>query len=263
MSPDAKLCRPPVLRFDTIDSTNAEARRRAEAGEAGPLWIVADRQTQGRGRRGRGWETGAGNLAATLLITLDRPPVEAALASFVTALAVRDLAITAAPESLVAVKWPNDVMVAARKVSGVLIESGRAPASPQDDGRLWLAIGCGVNLKTPPTNPERPATALAEHLRPDLTAPPTPEEALAILSDAFAYWMGIWEGKGTAALLKAWTDRAQGIGRPCVARLETETVEGIAEGLDPDGALRLRLPDGAIRRITAGDVFFPAAQENA
>jgi BirA family biotin operon repressor/biotin-[acetyl-CoA-carboxylase] ligase len=254
LSPD----RTPVLRFDTLESTNVEARRRADAGETGPLWIVAGEQTQGRGRRGRHWETGAGNLAATLLITVARTPIEASLISFVTALAVYDLAAAIAPESLVTVKWPNDVMVAGRKVSGVLIESGRAV-----DGRLWLAIGCGVNLKTPPGNPERPATALADHLRPERAAPPSPDEALDLLDAAFQRWMTLWDGEGTQGLLAAWTARAQGMGGPCAARLDTETVEGIAEGLDPDGALRLRLPDGAIRRITAGDIFFPASRETA
>ncbi|NEX94464.1 biotin--[acetyl-CoA-carboxylase] ligase, partial [Caulobacter sp. 17J65-9] len=62
---------PPVLALDEIDSTNAEARRRAEAGEAGPLWITARRQSAGRGRRGRAWATGEGNLAATLLAVTD------------------------------------------------------------------------------------------------------------------------------------------------------------------------------------------------
>ena len=115
----------PILRFDEIDSTNAEGRRRADAGEIGPLWITAARQTAGRGRRGRAWETGSGNLAATLLLTLDKSPAEAALISFVTALAIADLTTTYVPPSLVTLKWPNDVMVAGRKVSGVLIESGK------------------------------------------------------------------------------------------------------------------------------------------
>ncbi|MFV4677352.1 hypothetical protein ACNJU9_21260, partial [Mycobacterium tuberculosis] len=82
----------PVLAFDEIDSTNAEARRRSEAGEAGPLWITAGVQTAGRGRRGRAWDTSRGNLAATLLMTTDKTPAEAAQISFVAAFAVRDLA---------------------------------------------------------------------------------------------------------------------------------------------------------------------------
>ncbi len=250
------ILRFPILRFEEIDSTNAEARRRAEGGEIGPLWIAAARQTAGRGRRGRDWETGAGNLAATLLLTLQKPPAEAALISFVTALAVGDLAADYVPPSLVKLKWPNDVMVAGRKVSGVLIESGRAAGD-----RLWLAVGCGVNLKTPPDAAERPATAFAEHLKGDMPAPPTPSEALERLSLRFQHWLGLWECKGTAAVLAAWTERAQGLGEACVACLDQESVEGIAEGLDADGALRLRLPGGTIRRITAGDVFFPSSAE--
>ena len=243
---------PPILHFAAIDSTNAEARRRAEAGEAGPLWITADRQTEGRGRRGRSWETGAGNLAATFLTTTDRTPADAALISFVTALAVFDLVAKSVPESLVALKWPNDVMVAGRKVSGVLIESGRGP-----DGRLWLAVGCGVNLRTPPENADRPATAFAEHLRSEMSAPPSPAQALQSLAAAFQRWTAVWDAEGAAAILAGWRAKAQGFGAACTARLDRETVEGVAEGLDADGALRLRLPDGGIRRITAGDVFFP------
>jgi BirA family biotin operon repressor/biotin-[acetyl-CoA-carboxylase] ligase len=242
----------PVHHFDELDSTNAEARRRAEAGETGPLWIMANRQTAGRGRRGRTWQTGSDNLAATLLMTTERPPAEAALVSFVTALAVADLAMDNVPEILVRLKWPNDVLVDGRKVSGVLIESGRS-----GDGRLWLAIGVGVNLTTPPDNPERPATSFSKHLRPGLHAPPSPSEALTTLSAAVQRWLDLWRGEGPAAMLAAWSARAAGLDGPCVARLDRETVEGVAEGLEADGALRLRLSDGAIRRITAGDVFFP------
>src|SRR5690349_9275296 len=143
---------PPIEALDEIDSTNAEARRRAEAGDSGPVWITAERQTAGRGRRGRSWETGKGNLAATLLCVTQKPPVEAAQVSFVAALAVADLAAAFVPAALVSLKWPNDPMIAGRKASGILVESG-----PHPGGGLWLAIGIGVNLATPPLSPERPA----------------------------------------------------------------------------------------------------------
>ena len=242
-----------VLRLEEVDSTNAEARRRAEAGEAGPLWITARRQTAGRGRRGRQWETGAGNLAATLLTTTRKPPAEAAELAFVAALAAADLALAHAPEPLVRLKWPNDVLVDGRKVSGVLIESGARP-----DGRLWLAVGVGVNLQRAPVAAERPATALADHLRPGMTAPLSPEAALDVLARAFDRWLQAWERVGFEPIRTAWTARAD-LGRPVVARLDRETVEGVAEGLDPDGALRLRTLGGGSRRITAGDVFFAGA----
>ncbi|MBU4435415.1 MAG: biotin--[acetyl-CoA-carboxylase] ligase [Alphaproteobacteria bacterium] len=245
------LERPPVVVFDEIDSTNAEARRRAEAGETGPLWLVALRQTSGRGRRGRVWETGEGNLAATLLFSTDKPPGEAAQVSFVAALAVADLLAAYVPASLVSLKWPNDPMLGGLKVSGILVESGSRAT-----GGLWIAVGVGVNLARKPIDSERPATALTTYRA---APPPSPVEAVEVLADAFERWSRVWTTLGFPAIADAWTARAHGLGEPCVARLGTETIEGVAEGLDGDGALKLRLPDGRLRRITAGDVFFGEA----
>jgi BirA family biotin operon repressor/biotin-[acetyl-CoA-carboxylase] ligase len=243
-----------VLWLEEVDSTNAEARRRAEDGEAGPLWIAAFRQTAGRGRRGRTWQTQSGNLAATLLTVSPLPPGEAAGVSFVAALAVSDLAAAYVPAALVALKWPNDVLVDGSKLSGVLIESG-----PRTGGGVWLAVGIGVNLTTAPTDVERPAAAVAHHLRADRTLPPTPQEALAVLAAAFDRWGRIWEEGGLEPILAAWSDRSPGIPGPCTARLVGETLHGTAEGLDMDGCLRLRLADGRVRHIAAGDVFFGEA----
>ncbi len=252
----AKSSNVPILDFDTLDSTNAEARRRAEAGEVGPLWITARRQTAGRGRRDRAWETGAGNLAATLLTGVSKPPAEAAQIAFVAALAVADLATTQVPATLVTLKWPNDLLIAGRKASGVLVESGAAP-----DGGLWLAVGIGVNLASPPVAADRPSTTLGDHLRPERNHVANPAEALDILSAAFARWTGVWETFGFAPIGDAWTARAHGLGQACIVRLDREEIEGVAEGLEADGALRLRLHNGYVRRITAGDVVFasPAA----
>ena len=241
----------PVVVLDEIDSTNAEARRRAEAGEAGPVWIVGLRQTAGRGRRGRAWETGAGNLAATLLFSTDKPPAEAAQVSFVAALAVADLLGAYAPASLVSLKWPNDPLLGGLKVSGILVESGTRPT-----GGLWIAVGVGVNLARKPIDSERPATALTTYRD---APPPSPVEAIEVLAAAFKRWQDVWLRLGFPAIADAWTARAHGLGETCVARLGRETVEGVAEGLDGDGALRLRLGDGRVRRITAGDVFFGGA----
>ncbi len=245
--------RTPILSFDALDSTNAEARRRAEAGEGGPLWIRARVQTAGRGRRGRAWSTDAGNLAATLLTSTGKPPAEAAQVSFVAALAVADLAARYVPEPLVRLKWPNDVLVNGRKLSGVLIESGTRPG-----GGLWLAVGIGVNLAEAPVGVERPATCLAEHLRSECARPPSPEQAMETLADVFARRSALWEAEGFPAVAAAWSARAD-LGRRVTARLPAETLEGVAEALEPDGALRLRLDDGAVRRVTAGDVFPVAA----
>jgi BirA family biotin operon repressor/biotin-[acetyl-CoA-carboxylase] ligase len=190
---------------------------------------------------------GEGDLAATLLTTTDRPPAEAAQISFIAALAVGDLVQTwLAPQS-VKLKWPNDVLVDGRKISGVLIESGL-----RADGRLWLSVGIGVNLAQTPSETDRPATSVAE-----VTGKaPSAAVALEILAQRFAVWSVVWRDFGFDPIADAWTKRAYGLGQPCVVRLGAETIEGVAEGLDHDGALRLRGDDGSLRRINAGDVFF-------
>ena len=239
---------PPIEAYDTLDSTNAEARRRAEAGEAGPVWITAASQTVGRGRRGRAWSTAEGNLAATLLTTTDAPAAEAAQVSFLAALAAADLADTCLGPGAARLKWPNDVLVHGRKAVGVLVESG-----PRPDRRLWLAVGVGVNLARHPTDVERPATSFAEHMASPV---PQPRQALEILAAAFEAWRAIWETEGFAPIAAAWSARAYGLGQACEARLGDRSLTGVAEGLEPDGALRLRLDDGTLERISAGDVFF-------
>ncbi|MHB8528269.1 MAG: biotin--[acetyl-CoA-carboxylase] ligase [Caulobacteraceae bacterium] len=242
---------PPIEAFKEIDSTNAEARRRAERGEAGPVWITAMRQTAGRGRRGRAWETGGGNLAATLLYTTAKPAAEAAQVSFVAALASAELAGAFVPAALVSLKWPNDTLIKGMKAGGILVESG-ARGEGQGGG-LWVAVGVGVNLLGAPVQADRPATTFAAHMR---APPPGPLEALELLARAFEDWRSLWASAGFAPIAAAWTARAHGLGERCIARLPETRIEGVAEGLDADGALRLRLDDGTIRRITAGDVFF-------
>lgn len=233
--------------FDQLDSTNEEAKRRALDGEAGPLWIAARNQTAGRGRRGRAWVSGTGNLFATGLYRLNATPGEAANLSFAAALAVGDLAAAHIDPDIVRLKWPNDVLVAGRKVSGILLESGA-----HADGGLWLAAGIGVNLADHPSDSERPATDFAAH-----GALLGPEQALEMLSARFEHWRLRWAEAGFAPLREAWLSRAHGLGERCTVRLEAETLEGVFADLHEDGALRLDLPGGSRRFISAGDVFFP------
>ena len=242
---------PPIHVLDEVDSTNAEARRRAGAGETASQWIVARRQSAGRGRRGREWNSDTGNLFATLLTMTTKAPAEAAQITFLAALAVADLLDAFAAPGAVSIKWPNDVLIVGDKASGILIESG-----VHANGALWLAVGIGVNLAHAPEGTERPATSLADHLRSDIAYPPSIEAAATVLAEAFAVWQARWESLGFQPILDAWTARTKGLDGPWIARLGHETVEGNAEGVAPDGALRLRTEDGALRLISAGDVFF-------
>lgn len=237
-----------LRHFEVIDSTNEEARRLAAAGPVEPTWIAADRQTAGRGRRGRRWESPTGNLAATLLIAPGKPASECAQLSFVAALAGSDTAAYFAPNADVKVKWPNDVLAGGRKIAGILLES----ASTGNEEPQWLAIGIGMNLAEYPLDTEFPATALAALG----VAVPKPREALTKLAASWAGWYETWRDHGFGAIRDAWLARAANLGGRIRARLQNEETTGVFEGIDGTGALILRETASRTRIIAAGEVFF-------
>ena len=234
--------------FEVIDSTNEEAKRLAAAGEPGPIWISAARQTAGRGRRGRVWESPTGNLAATLMLRPGKSATECAQLSFVAAIAASAMLSDFAPDSALRVKWPNDVLAGGAKIAGILLES----ASSGGEAPTWLAIGIGVNLAMHPDGTEFPATSLKAL---GATVPPA-DDALRHLAAHFAKWYEVWRGDGFAAIRDAWLARAAGLGTRIRARLANEETSGVFEGLDESGALILRESVGVVRTISAGEVFF-------
>jgi BirA family biotin operon repressor/biotin-[acetyl-CoA-carboxylase] ligase len=240
-----------LLRLETVDSTNAEARRRALAGEPGPLWIWSARQSQGRGRGGREWISLHGNLFASLLIRLNCSlQVAGQLALVAGVIAYDTVAKLIAYEgrSELLLKWPNDVLLADEKVAGMLLEN----VGSATDNRSLVVIGTGINLASHPDNLPQPAVSLATY---GMTV--TPAEALETLAATTHDWLTRWgEGASFPTIRRAWLDRAGPTGRPLLLRLHGEETEGAYAGLDADGALRFLTPDGAEHRIYAGDVFF-------
>src|SRR3954469_6211786 len=117
-----------LVAHATLTSTNAEARALARAGERGPLWVTASRQSAGRGRRGRTWVSEAGNLFASLLLTNPSDAEHWPELSFVAALAIHDSIADVAPaiRPQVSIKWPNDLLLKGRKFAGILIEGDGA-----------------------------------------------------------------------------------------------------------------------------------------
>ena len=240
----------PIL-YDRIDSTNEEARRRVAAGQPGPVWIAARRQVAGRGRRGRGWSSESGNLAATLLLPVPGGPADAALYSFVAALAVADTLTDLAPEQHVSLKWPNDVLLNGGKASGILLES----LGTAGDATL-LAVGIGLNLAHHPQPLGanwRPTSVLAE----TGTAPEF-ETSLGALVQAMGERIAQMRSVGFAAIRADWLNRAVNLGQEILVRLPKQTLSGRFAGLDSTGALVLEQDTGS-RLIAAGDVFFPEA----
>ena len=231
-----------------IDSTNEACRLRALAGEAAGLVIRADRQTAGRGRRGRSWVSPLGNLHTSILLRPQRPASEAAALGFAAVVAIGDIAEALLPSGTrVQHKWPNDLLIQGSKASGILLE-----AQPG-----FVVLGIGVNITSHPADTPYPATDLVAAR----AAPIAPQALLERLLTAFAPLYDSWEHEGFAALLPAWRRRAVGLGETIEVRLERETLTGIFRDLEPDGTLRLGLSDGTERRIAAGDVYLPARPE--
>ncbi len=225
-----------------IDSTNAEALRLARAGELGPLWITADRQTAGRGRRGRTWVSEPGNLYASLLLSDPGPAAQIAELSFVAALAVHDAIAGRVPglANRVKLKWPNDLLIDRNKCAGILVEGEGAT----------VVLGIGVNCAHHPQDTSYPATDLAA-----AGVRATPERLFEALSAAMLPRLAQWNrGQGFAAVRTDWLARAARLGEDIRVATETGERVGRFETVDARGHLVLRHADGSAETIAAGDV---------
>lgn len=216
----------------------------ARKGEAEGIWLRAERQYSGRGRQGRAWESTQGNLLVSTLVRLgpDDPP--AASLALMTSLALLETVRAFLPQtdpSSVTLKWPNDLLLGGAKVSGILLErEGNA-----------VVIGIGVNLAQHPDSLDRPVTSLAAHG----IAPPA-DVFLRDLIDHFSNWLDRWRTDGLEPMQKQWLDNAHALGSALTIHDPAGTkLDGEFDGLTDDGALRLRLADGSVHVMHAGDVF--------
>lgn len=216
-------------------STNDDLAARARDGAAEGAWLRAERQTAGKGRHGRAWQSPPGNFYASTIVRLQPGDPPAPTLALVAAVALHEVVAAHAPQ--VRIKWPNDLLADGAKLSGILLER-------QGDA---VIIGFGVNLAHHPQDTDRPATSLAA-----LAGVTTdPEAFLEMLAEAFARWIARWRSEGIDPVRRHWLAAAHPVGAP----LSTSEGEGLFDGLDEDGALRLRLADGTLRVIHAGDVF--------
>jgi BirA family transcriptional regulator, biotin operon repressor / biotin---[acetyl-CoA-carboxylase] ligase len=242
----------PVFTLAEIGSTNAEAMRLGLAGHTVPFWLRAGRQSAGRGRSGKAWESKPGNLYASLVVRLRCPPTVIHQLSFVAAIAtVAAIDVVTAPRPLpLQLKWPNDVLIDGAKLCGILAESTIEPG-----GGVLAVIGVGVNLAHAPDALARATTCLGAH---GCNATPAAMlDCLArTLSDALALWD---EGAGFDAIRARWLERALPPGTPLTVYAGADVFRGTFAGLRHDGALILRDHSGYDRALTYGDVTLDAA----
>lgn len=234
--------------LDEVSSTNTEALARARAGDSGFLWITAERQTGGRGRRGREWVSERGNLYSSLLLVDFAPTEELGSLPLAVALAVHDTIVSVMPPgaATVDIKWPNDVLIDRRKTSGILLEAERLP-----DGRMALVIGIGINILARPDLAQYPVTSLA-----DQGVSISPQELFARLFVNMAEALEVWDrGRGIGEIVRRWRQVACGIGEKITVNLPDRSISGIFSGIDDKGLLLLDSEAGTLS-IAAGDVFF-------
>ncbi len=225
-------------------STNADLLARLAAGErlAEGDWLVADRQGQGRGRQGRAWLDAPGNFMGSTAVHVSPQDPPAASLSFVAALAVYEavLARIGTPREL-ELKWPNDVLLGGDKFCGLLLEREAET----------VVLGIGVNLAAAPPVTDRRARALTEF------GPAPDRDVFATdLAAQFDRELGRWRQYGLEPILNRWLAAAHPVGSELTVHEPNGTaVLGKFAGVERDGALRLRLADGAVRVIHAGDVM--------
>lgn len=220
-------------------STNADMAALAVAGAPEGSWLRAERQTAGRGRQGRAWVSPTGNLYASTLVRRRASDLPAPTLALVAAVALHEAVSVFHGEAVL--KWPNDLLVKGAKLSGILLE-GAGDA---------VVIGFGVNLMHHPDLADRPTISLAA-----LDVLVDSAVFLDVLAESVASWIARWRGEGLASIRKHWLDRAHPAGTALTVRLpDGAAIEGLFDGLDPAGALLLRLGGGERRVIHAADVF--------
>ncbi len=231
--------------FETVDSTQIEALGQLQSSLIAGRFlsgrvIMAERQTKGRGRQGRVWDSPKGNLAATLIWPLPsgQNPGDYSL---IVAVAMADsvASFLENPANLM-IKWPNDLLAEGKKICGILIER------PEPE---WLLIGTGVNIMFAPDGRARLAD-FCDNV-------PSACDLLCSYLKRFKDWMKIYKRDGLSPICAAWMSRAYGVGSDMTVQLPQESFQAIFKGLDlTDGACMAELPNGTIRRVHSGEVFF-------
>jgi BirA family biotin operon repressor/biotin-[acetyl-CoA-carboxylase] ligase len=214
-------------------STNDDLLALARDGAAEGLWLRAGRQSGGKGRQGRVWLSPPGNLYASTLVRLREADPPAPTLALVAAVALHETAAIHASDRSLRIKWPNDLLLDGAKLAGILLERSGD----------FVVIGFGVNLAARPEGLDRAAACLGPKVEAGAL--------LELLAKAFERWLGRWRGEGLAPVRAQWLAAAHPIATP----LSTAGGDGLFDGLEPSGALRLRRRDGTIHIVHAGDVF--------
>jgi BirA family biotin operon repressor/biotin-[acetyl-CoA-carboxylase] ligase len=191
----------------------------------------------GKGRQGREWVSSPGNFYGSTIVKLRSGDPQPQTLSLVAGLALIEAVDVAVPGQALMLKWPNDLLLLGKKLAGILLE--------RSDDRV--VIGFGVNLASAPEIPDRPCASLGGRISPEAFAP--------LLAGSFVRLLDLWRTSQPSAVARAWLARAHALGTPLTVHSSgDEMISGRFDGLEADGALRLRLDDGHLEIVRAGDI---------
>ena len=237
--------------FQTLDSTNSKAYQFALNGAEEGEVVVSESQEKGRGRLGRQWFSPPFlNLYLSVILRPKIPPHQASLITLMAAVATAD-AVQKFSGLLPLIKWPNDILLRNRKVAGLLNE-----IHSETDRIHFVILGIGVNLNADAKMFSKEIRAVATSLKIEMGQTVSRKVFLQILFQELERWYSVFLGEGSAAILKAWRDRAHIQGRRVKVTSFGETIAGIAIDVDSDGALILQTEDGQQKRVMAGDIEY-------
>jgi BirA family biotin operon repressor/biotin-[acetyl-CoA-carboxylase] ligase len=244
-----------VVYYPEVDSTNEIARQLALQGAAEGTLVVAERQTKGKGRLGRTWISPEGEgLWFSLILRPKMLPQEAPRATLVAAVAVAQ-ALRQETGLNIRIKWPNDLLLEGKKITGILTEMN------SEIGRinfLVVGIGINVNLNFETIPPEISATATS--LSAYLTQPVSRLVLLQRCLEELEKYYELWQKGAFPEILVEWRQLSATLGNQVQIKMFDDTIEGFAEEVELDGSLRLRLADGSVYQVIAGDVAFDPAK---
>jgi BirA family transcriptional regulator, biotin operon repressor / biotin---[acetyl-CoA-carboxylase] ligase len=241
----------PVYRYERVDSTQDEAKRRLAMGTELPLAVLALQQSSGRGRHGRVWHSDPGNFYATFALQPPLPFDAWPQLSYVAALAVRQGLINLGGDAMrLRLKWPNDILADNQKIAGILLESTPHPVSQEQ----VLLLGIGVNLLLTPPDTVFPAT----NFRDFSGQAQTPDALLQEILSQWEWWLRTLQDFGFSFVQKEWLCHVAFLGKNITIRpsgqAASQALSGVFAGLAPDGALLLQTTDGQTHRVLAGQL---------
>jgi len=233
-----------IIEYQEIDSTNSEAKRIASSNTPVSSILWAHKQSAGRGRYGRVWDSSVGNLYMSILMPLECSVSCASELSFVMGLATYDVvnSLINQPNHL-SLKWPNDIFIDDNKIGGILLES------ITHKNQTWIIIGLGLNLQSSPHDIKH-TSSLKEYGINIL-----PKDILALIIDSFKKHHAIWRANSFTHIRKSWLEKAYRLGQEITLGYDTHRVSGVFESIDQSGAIKLRLKSGEVKTMYTGEIF--------